>query len=327
MGISEEIIMLLEKNRGEYVSGSDIAKQLNVSRNAVWKTIKSLTDDGYCIDAITNKGYCLLLSNDILSEIGIKKYLNQKNCQFKFEIYDTVTSTNTLLKALATENVQEGMVIASVEQSEGRGRFGRNFYSPEDTGLYFSLLLRPDFTADCATLITTAAAVALCEAIEEIAKVKPQIKWVNDIYINGKKTAGILTEATFNPETNVIDSVILGVGVNIYAPKNGFPPELESIAGYVLDRPVGDVRNRLLAEFLNRFWIIYKDLGNRKFVIEYKKRSFILNREILVYKKDGKISAIALDIDDRCRLLVRYEDGNCEYLSSGEISIKPINNK
>lgn len=211
MTLKDKIIELLDFNRGAYLSGEEIAAMLNVTRASVWKAVKSLQKEGYEISAVTNKGYCLSEYTDILSLPGISKYLSTEAGELCIEVHKKVDSTNTMMRQRAVSGSAEGCVIIAGEQTNGRGRFGRSFYSPSDTGIYMSLLLRPTLTTDNSVLITTSAAVAVCEAIEKILSKTPQIKWVNDIYIDGKKVCGILTEASLGLESGMLEYVVLGI--------------------------------------------------------------------------------------------------------------------
>lgn len=322
MGTREEIIALLEKNRGRFFSGEDIAGELSVSRAAVWKAVKSLREEGYPISAVPNRGYCLSEEADILSVQGIEKYLQPVCGCIRMEILPTLTSTNTLARERAAEGVPEGYTVIANSQTAGRGRSGRNFYSPLDTGIYMSLVLRPhrSLTAQAAGL-TTMAAVAVCEAIEAVSGKIAQIKWVNDIYMEGKKVGGILTEASVGLENGALEYAILGVGINIFEPAGGFPKELEQIAGAVFEDHPQDVKNRLAAEILNRFMNRYVS-PETDWVESYRERSFVPGKEIEVISGGHSRRAFALDVDGACRLVVRYEDGKTECLSSGEIRIK-----
>ena len=322
MTIKDQIIALFENNKGVYLSGEDIADKLNVTRAAVWKAVKSLQDAGYQIDAVTNKGYCLSSDTDIISVSGIKKYLRQDTEDLVLEVYESVTSTNLVLREKANAGARQGTVVIAASQTGGRGRLGRSFYSPDDTGIYLSILLRPDQAAGDATLITTAAAVAVCEAIEKISDTVPQIKWVNDVFIDGKKVCGILTEASFGLENGKIEYAVLGIGINVYTPLAGFPDEIKNIVGSVLQKRQSDAKNRLAAEVLNNFFSLYQKIGNREFINEYKRRSFVIGKRITVLSGEKAIPATALDIDENCRLIVQYDDGSTAALYSGEISIK-----
>ncbi len=322
MTTKEKLLELFESNRGSYFSGEDLAKALSLSRAAVWKAVKLLQSEGYAINAVTNKGYCLAHGSDIISSSGIKKYLNAGNLSMDICVLPTVTSTNGYVRERADFGECEGYVAIANEQTAGRGRLGRNFYSPAGTGLYMSILLRPkNYIVSGAVNLTTIAAVAVCEAIEAVLQEKTGIKWVNDIYVRGKKVCGILTEAALSMESGMLEYAVLGIGVNIYAPQNGFPPELENIAGSIFEAPQNDVKNRLAAEFLNSFMSYYTAKENPDYVSKYRSRSLVIGREVTVNSANQYRSATVMGIDDNCRLLVKYSDGKEESLSSGEVSI------
>ena len=324
MRMKDEILALLEQNRSEFVSGEDLAAKLDVSRAAVWKAVKALQEEGYSITAVPNRGYRLEEDADILSAQGISKYLHGPGAGLRICVKKSVSSTNTLLKQEAATGEPEGKVLVAEHQSQGKGRQGTNFFSPENAGIYMSLLLRPKTNAAVATLLTTAAAVAVAEAIETVAGREAQIKWVNDIFLEEKKVCGILTEAAFAMENGGLDYAVLGIGVNAYEPTWGFPPELRDIATVVFPHRSSDLRNRLAAEILNVFMGYYEQLENRAFVTEYRRRCFVLGRPILVVKGEETFPATALDLDENCRLQVRYDDGKEEFLQAGEIHVRPL---
>ena len=323
MGTREELLSLFENHKGVYFSGEIIAERLSLSRAAVWKAVKGLQSEGYCIDAVRNKGYCLAVDTDILSVQGIEKYLEPICSGLKLSVFPTLDSTNTLVRDKAADGAPEGYTVIAGSQTGGRGRSGRSFYSPADTGIYLSLLLRPCcYSPSQAVRLTTMAAVAVCEAIEAVSEKKALIKWVNDIYVDNKKVCGILTEASFGLEDGFLEYAVLGVGINVSPPKGGFPPELESVASSIFDQPQNDGKNRLAAEFLNRFMTHYSLLEKGCYIQEYRNRSFVIGKRIQVILPQQIREALALDVDQDCQLLVEYENGKREYLSSGEISVK-----
>ncbi len=322
MTVQDHLRELLESNKDVFFSGEEIARKLGVSRNAVWKAIKSLQSNGYPIGAVPNKGYCLSSTSDVLSESGIRQYLRGEAQSLSLNVYDSVSSTNIVLRELANNGAPEGTVVVAASQTGGRGRKGRSFYSPEGTGVYISILLKPDIAAVDATLITTTAAVAVCDAVETVSDRKPEIKWVNDVFIDGKKICGILTEASLSMESGRIEYAVLGTGINVYTPEGGFPQEIQTIAGSVFARPQPDAKNRLIAEYLNSFLPRYRDLGGKDTIAEYQRRSFVVGRTITVISGAAETPAKALGVDDHCRLLVEYADGTRATLSSGEISIR-----
>lgn len=319
MSTRNEIIALLEQNRGTYISGGKIAEQLSISRTAVWKSIQKLMDEGYNIDAVTNKGYMLSEDTDILSKDGVMRHLNVR-MPIRLDVMKSVDSTNLELKRRANE--AEGLVVAASEQTGGMGRLGRSFSSPSDTGIYFSILLKPQIDNSEITLLTTIAALAVCEAIEKLTDKKPLIKWVNDVFIGGKKVNGTLTQASFSVENLAPEYVIVGIGINVYEPIGGFPPELKDIAGAVCSEKQGEFKNRLLAEVLNSYFYYYENFEKKEFIAEYKKRSFVIGKNVNIISPTDSRRAYVKDIDDACRLVVRYDDGTEDVVSTGEISVR-----
>lgn len=320
MTTKEQLFTLLEARQGSFVSGEELAETLNLSRAAVSKAMKSLRQEGYAIEAVTNRGYRLSGECDILSEQGVKKHLNQ---DFQITFAPSVSSTNTVLRALAEQGAPEGTLVISDEQTGGRGRMGRAFYSPAGSGIYLSLLLRPVNADPRQTVtLTAAAAVALCQAIETVSENGPQIKWVNDIFLNGKKISGILSEAAFGLESGAPEYVVVGVGINAYTPEGGFPPELAEIAGALWERPVPGGKNRLAAEFVNHFWKLYTAGDPAAFLEDYRRRSLVVGKDITVIAGGTETPAHALGIDESCRLLVRYKSGETAALSYGEVRVK-----
>ena len=317
----ERLVKMLAENRGSYLSGSRIAEQLGITRAAVWKQIRSLMAEGYEIDAVTNRGYCLGDRSDVITKEGLLAALGPEGARYTLEVHDSITSTNTVLKERA-ESLPDWYVIVSGRQTAGRGRIGRSFYSPEATGIYLSVLLRPDLPAEQSVRITTAAAVAACRAIEETTDRTPGIKWVNDVFVEGRKVCGILTEGSLNLETGGLDWVVMGIGFNVYEPENGFPEEIREIAGPVAAERAGDLRVRLAGAFLRHFGKVCDSLAEASFAEEYRKRSIVTGQKILVLRGGQEIPAFAEGIDEECRLRVRFEDGREVLLSSGEVSIR-----
>lgn len=319
----EKLLALLEENKGTFFSGEEIARTLQVSRAAVWKAVNALRGDGCTIDAATNRGYRLSPDSDILSPQGIRRFLKPEYRNLNLTVLPTAPSTNALVREKANQGCPEGCVIVACEQTAGRGRYGRQFFSPADTGVYLSLLLRPRaYSPQQATCLTAAAAAAMCQAIEAVTGQQPDIKWVNDIFLHGKKVCGILTEAAVGLETGYLDYMVLGVGVNLYPPLEGFPEEIRPVAGSVLEHSCPEAKNRLAGEFLNRFWDFYTHPERRAYLEDYRARSLAIGRNVTVLSAGRAVSAYAYGIDDDFRLLVRYENGGTEALSYGEIRIQ-----
>lgn len=324
METKDKLLALLQSRKGEFVSGEEIAQSLNLSRTAVWKAANALRDSGYAIDAVRNRGYRLDVGADILGKSQIEALLGADGDGLTLEVLSCVDSTNSLLREKANAGIPEGYVILAGQQTGGRGRMGRRFYSPPDTGLYLSLLLRPTHLPPARAVgITTMAAVAACRAIEAVSKQASQIKWVNDIYLGGKKVCGILTEASFGLEDGFLEYAVLGIGVNVFPPREGFPDELRELAGSVFTQPCSDGKNRLTAAILNRLMAYYTAPEKARYVQAYRARSLVIGKDIQVLSPEGTKSAHALDVDEDCHLIVRYDDGRIENLSYGEISIRP----
>ena len=310
---------------GQYVSGEAAADALSVSRTAVWKAVNALRQDGYIIQAETNKGYILENGTDILSAAIVSYHLKGEAAKkLRIEKYDLVQSTNSLVRDRAFNGESEGLVAVAETQTEGRGRKGRTYFSPAGTGLYMSILLRPTCSVSDSYFLTAAAASATARAIEKISGRNAQIKWVNDVFLNGKKVCGILTEAAVALENTHLDYAVVGIGVNVFEPEEGFPAEISDVAVAVFrnGKTDGDVRARLAAEILNVFWDYYLNIGRRTFFDDYKKRSVAIGKDITVIGASGSRPARAIELDNDCRLIVRYDDGTVEALNSGEISIK-----
>lgn len=323
MTTKEKLLALLEDSKGTFFSGEEIARTLQVSRAAVWKAVNALREDGYTIDAATNKGYRLSPDSDILSPQGIRRFLKPEYRDLDLTVLPTAPSTNALVREKANQGCPEGCIIIACEQTDGRGRYGRQFFSPVDSGVYLSLLLRPTaYSPQQATCLTAAAAAAMCQAIEAVTGQQPGIKWVNDIFLHGKKVCGILTEAAVGLETGTLNYMVLGAGVNLYPPVKGFPEEIQPIAGSVLERSCPEAKNRLVGEFLNRFWDFYTHPECRTYLEDYRSRSLAIGQNVTVLSAGKAVSAYAYGIDDDFRLLVRYENGDTEALSYGEIRIQ-----
>ena len=318
MSTTEKLLYLLE-NSTSHISGEQIANKLGLSRNAVWKAINALRNEGYIIDAVTNKGYTLSDKNTRFSKAGIEKYLRYP---LVLQIYETLNSTNDIAKQVAINGGLHGTVIIAREQTNGKGRLGRQFFSPKG-GLYMSVILRPDISLSATTLITVAAAVAVSRAVDKICGVNTGIKWVNDIFLDGKKICGILTSGSIDIESNRLDYAVLGIGVNIYSHPNGFPDEIKNIAGGIYKSECNfDTQNKLIAEILNEFFDIYENLSSALFLSEYRERSIIIGKEVICVSGDGEFPVTVKDIDDNAHLIVQKNDGETLTLTAGEVKIK-----
>ncbi len=255
----------------------------------------------------------------MIHESEIRKYLEKS---LPIVLFDVVDSTNSEARRMAENgNSGEALIIAK-RQTAGRGRLARSFYS-DGGGLYMSLLLRPDLSPEAVTRITTAAAVAVVRAIGTVTGIETGIKWVNDIFLGGRKICGILTEGKALP-SGKLEYAALGIGMNLTLPQGGFPDEISQIAGALFEKiPVGTA-NRLAAEIINEFYRIYeKGLNPEDYIGDYRKFSCIIGKEVTVTKIIGgeKKTATVLSIDNEFRLVVRYTDGSGDHLSTGEITM------
>lgn len=312
MNVKSEIITILEKNRDVIISGQDLADQLNVSRMSICKAIKALKDDDYNIVTIANKGYKLLSDNDILSKEAINCYLNNK---IDIYTYKTIDSTNNQTKKIAVENNQRNALIVAEHQSAGRGRYGRNFYSPNKQGVYMSLLLKCNKSFNDATLITIQSAVAINRVIKKLYNLDTKIKWVNDLYYQGKKICGILTEGISDFESQTMQAVIIGIGINVST--DNFPDELENIATSLNLKSIN--RNELIANIVNEILTIIEEDFD-VVLEEYRRFSCVINKQIEFIYKGQNCTGLVIDINNVGNLVVKIDDKEL-ILSSGEIRI------
>ncbi len=320
MTVKDNVLLFLENNKGEYISGNEIAKKLNVSRNSIWKAINNLKSEGYDIDSVKNRGYSLKEDSFILSKQSISKYLKNRN--MNIEVLKTVDSTNDYLKIKADKS-EEGTTVISQEQTKGKGRLGKSFYSPSNSGIYMSILLKPRIHASKSLYITTAAAVAVSKSIDEITGENSKIKWVNDIFLKERKVCGILTEGSFDLEGGGLSYAILGIGLNLTNPENDFPEDISQTAGTIFENnPPKDYKNKIIANIINNFFEYYSNLEDKEYLDEYKNRSMIIGENISIIHGNKLENALALDIDDEFRLKVEKENGKIEYISSGDVSIR-----
>lgn len=324
MSVKNKVLHILEQYKGSSISGQELAEKLGVSRTSIWKAIKNLKEEGYLINGVSNKGYSLSLSSDVLSSEGIRPFLKDEYKDILITVYKTIKSTNTEAKMVSMNNSNHGAVILSEEQTQGRGRMGRTFYSPSESGIYMSIILKPNLNIADSVLITTAAAVAVCLAIDKFTIHEPKIKWVNDIYINDKKVCGILTEAVTDIENGTISNVIVGIGLNVKTEL--FPTELKEIAGSIFTSTENNcIRNQLSAEIINNILTICENLEDRTFLEIYKEKSMIIGEKIKYLKNNQWFEGYAQDIDEFGGLVVFHDDGHKEILHSGEISVRKQN--
>jgi len=256
-----------------------------------------------------------------LSMPEIIRWLMPGEIGSSIEIHEEIDSTNIRAKELAAQGAPHGAAVLALRQSAGRGRFDRKFYSPEDSGVYISFILRPELSADRAVMLTAMAAVAVARAMEKVANVRACVKWVNDVYLGTKKACGILCEAGLDFENGRMQYVVAGIGINV-GPMD-FPEELQEIATSISNECGERVhRGRFCAELINELNALYPQLENGAFMAEYRARSNVIGRDVFVLRGNERYPAHVVDIDDEGSLVVRTPDGRQEVLHSGEISLR-----
>ncbi|WP_127836607.1 biotin--[acetyl-CoA-carboxylase] ligase [Clostridium prolinivorans] len=322
--MKKQILKLLKENNNDFLSGEYISRTLGVSRSAIWKHIKQLKEEGYKIEAVSNKGYKLKSSPDLLTLEEIEPYLNSSVIGRNFVYFNSIDSTNNAAKKIADDENSHGTVLISEEQTNGKGRLGRHWISPKYKGIWMSIILKPNLDPIDASKITQIAAAAVTLSLLEM-NIKASIKWPNDIILNHKKVCGILTE--MNAELTNIHHVIVGIGINVNADKEDFPDDLKNIATSLKIESNNKINRQILtAKILNNFEILYdKFINNNDIESSLKicrEYSAILGSEIIIINKGKKVSAKALDIDEEGKLIVKYSNGNIEKIISGEISIR-----
>lgn len=319
-----KIVSLLKNNYPEYISGEEISRILGVSRTAVWKHIAGLREDGYVIESHSKVGYRLVSSPDRPFEYELKKYLRTNDAIGQDIIYhDTLDSTNDLAKELAEHGASEGTVIIAEKQTSGRGRLGRAWYSPAGEGLWFSIILRPQISIAEAAKITLTAAVAVAKAIRQSTGAFVGIKWPNDILLNGKKLAGILTE--MNAEPDKINYLIVGIGVNVNLSQAELPPEINGIAVSLTEDNKRISRTKLLADILSELDFLYREFCHGRFneiLSQWREMSVTLNRMVQIKGLNYAEEGFAVDIDESGALLLKTKEGSVKRIYSGDVSLR-----
>ena len=329
MKTKEAVLLYLQEHTGEPISGEIMALALNKSRTSIWKAIQSLKKEGYSIESSTNKGYTLSQNNDVLSEQQITQELIQQHhpIDWIIQTMESTTSTNDLAKLYANHNSTTPAIFISEEQTAGRGRLGRKFVSPSKTGLYISLCLFPTIALEDLSLITCATAVACVETLEELTGKSLNIKWVNDLFYQDKKVGGILTEIISDFESQQVQALIVGMGINLIENHQSFPEELHSIVGSIFSSKTeydnsSFNRNHFIAQFLEKWTFYYQNLSKRDFIKSYKEHSNVIGKFVNIFEGNQTYSAYAKDIDENGHLIIEKEDNTLHSLSYGEVSIR-----
>ena len=314
----QALLAALSAAQGECISGQQLAQQLGVSRAAVHKAAAALAAQGYALEAAPRRGY-RLAGGDPFCAVAVGEY------NAPIYLYDKLESSNRTAKTLALAGTHHGTMVLTRQQTAGRGRLGRRFESPAGKGIYLSLVLRPGLPMTEAQAGTVSAAVAVCRAVKRLCGLDLGIKWVNDLWKNGRKVCGILTEAALDLESGMLDYAVLGLGFNVVAPAEGWPAELQSVAGALFDGdPAPGARAALAAAFLNEFWQLYRPGPRSGYLDESRSRLALAGHRVLVTPRSGTPRpAAVLGIDDECRLVVRYDgESRPAALTSGEAGVR-----
>ncbi len=320
--MKEEILAFL-KNQQDYISGQELCEYFHVSRTAVWKVIKQLQSEGYEIDAVNKKGYKLVNSPDVLTEIEITSGLTTKMAGKTVYTYDVLGSTNDQARMLAEQGAPEGAIVIAESQNTGKGRMGRAFFSPKGCGIWMSLILKPDIPPMTASMLTLVSAMAVSDMMKSYG-IDAQIKWPNDLVINGRKVTGILTEMSIAPD--VVNSVIVGIGINVNM--DAFPEELEPMAismkmvtGVHYHR--AEVIRRVLAAF-EKYYDKFLETGDLTFMREaYNARMVHVDKTISIHEYKRTWQAVSKGINTLGELIVEDAEGE-HVIRSGEVSIRGI---
>ncbi len=310
----QALLQALSAAGGGFVSGQQLADALGVSRAAVHKAAVALAKQGYTLEAVSRLGYRLLGGDPFTAEaVG--------PWDGPIQLYDSLPSTNLAAKRLALDGAPHGTLVLAAHQSAGRGRLGRSFESPAGKGVYLSLLLRPALPAAGAQAVTAAAAVAVCRVVSAMCGLELTVKWVNDLYYQGKKVAGILTEAGASFESGQIEWLVVGIGLNLTTRPEDFPPELARTAGGLYPGGPAPVSRAALAGAIGRELLALCPAFDC--LDEYRARCFVPWHWVTVCTGQETYPAFAVEIDEQGRLVVRRENGRLGALSHGEVSIRP----
>lgn len=342
MSMKAKILELLREKKEQaaaapeseaYVSGQELCEQFGVSRTAVWKAIGQLKKEGYVIEAVPNRGYRLVdQAEEVYNQADIQSRLKTKWVGQPLLFFDTIDSTNIRAKQEAEQGAESGLLVVADRQTAGRGRRGRGWESPAGINIYYTLLLKPDFQADCAPMLTLVMALAVAKGIRqtlcrnsEEAAAKVGIKWPNDIVVDGKKVCGILTEMSM--EQNYIQHIVIGVGINVR--KQEFPEEIRDRAAAIDDQcGVQISRSQLIADIMEAFEEDYEiflqthDLKGLR--ASYAELLVNQDREVCVLDPKGEYRGIARGINDQGELLVERPDGIVEEVYAGEVSVRGV---
>lgn len=318
-------ILKILRNTDGYLSGQELCEQLGISRTAVWKYMKQLKEEGYEIQSVQNKGYCLMEVPDVLGESEIKSRMETQWVGQRVYFYEKIDSTNTQAKRLAEEDAPSGTLVVSDCQVKGKGRRGRVWTSPKGEAIYMTILLRPQIRPDRASMVTLVMGLSVVQAIRNVLGLETSIKWPNDVVLNRKKLVGILTE--MSAQMDYIEYLVIGTGIN--ANMTAFSEELKDKATSLrmeMGRPVN--RAALIAEsmkcFEKNYEIFEKTQDLSGLMEDYQAVLANLNQPVRVLEPGHEYSGIARGINERGELLVEREDGTVTAVYSGEVSVRGL---
>lgn len=319
-----EILSLLRES-GTYVSGQELCERFGVSRTAVWKAINQLKKEGYCIEAVQNKGYLLVQEDEVFGQNELESRMQTKWAGHPVTFYSQINSTNLQAKLDAENGAGQGALVVADMQTAGRGRRGRSWCSPAGTNVYFTLLLKPEYTADKASAVTLVMAMAVAEGIRETCGTEPGIKWPNDIVIDGKKACGILTEMSV--ERDFIHYVVIGVGVNVGLQE--FVPEVAATATSLQQEcgrrvPRAALTANIMKAFEKYYETFLETLDMSGLLEDYNRLLVNRGKEVRVLDPKGEFTGISRGINRLGELLVERSDGNVEPVYAGEVSVRGI---
>jgi BirA family biotin operon repressor/biotin-[acetyl-CoA-carboxylase] ligase len=325
MSLDAQILKALRAAGHGTVSGADLSQKLGVSRAAVWARIEELRSLGYDIEAGPHLGYRLLSSPDVLHADDLQARLGRTRVVGRaVQVFESTTSTNDVIEKLARDGVKEGVVVFAESQTKGRGRLGRKWISPARKGLWFSMLLRPALRPNEATQVTVASATALRRAIESLTGLPARIKWPNDILINGRKVAGILTE--LSAELDQVKYLILGIGVDVNLSAGDFPAELRHTATSIkaeLGRPVP--RAELAVAVMHELDADYARICEGEFTAvadEWSRNCTTLGQAVSIAVGSRTVRGRAEALSEEGALLVRTQYGRLEHIVGGDVSLE-----
>ena len=311
------ILEILRSEPTGYVSGEAICETLGVSRSAIWKHMESLRALGYTIEAFPHRGYRLVASPDKLLSEELSYNLKTEVLGKSILSYETVSSTNDVAYDLAKKGSAEGIVIVSEGQTEGKGRLGRSWASPKGKGIYLSILLRPTLPPQAIPKLTLFAALSAARAIRTVTGLAPQMRWPNDLLLDGKKVAGVLTE--MDAEQDRVHFVIVGIGINVNTDAESLPSEATSLKIEMGEGVSRVALARSLLEEFDQLYLSFREGKSDETMEECRKLSAVLGTHVTIEQVNGRKEGYALDIDEEGALLLRRDDGLTERILSGDL--------